>query len=44
VLKRGHKWADLRRDGMAERTEHMIKNRFKSLVAGNKKSVALDAV
>jgi hypothetical protein len=32
VLRSGHKWATICRDWLPSRTEHMIKNRFKSLL------------
>lgn len=32
VLSRGHKWAEICKGFLPHRTEHMLKNRFKSLL------------
>lgn len=38
ILKRGRKWSDMAKDLGGNRTEHMVKNRYKTLIIKMKKN------
>lgn len=40
VLAHGHSWAKICRESLSHRTEHMVKNRFKSLLLHHSSDIA----